>query len=205
MGGCPIPWGDMYKPKAGDVINTTAHPGWKVWLYPLVWAIQFHQRKRGFKNWKHTHTMLYFSDSCILSVTFPRAKWETWKSVQKRDWSAYRPVMFSWETSKHQCIPEMLQAGNRFIGTKYDFGQLLDMALNRILGYKVSNWRTWFDADASLKVCSVGARACFEAGRKVFCRLYGFEPYERLWASHVERTPPAAFANSDKFEHVGSR
>lgn len=190
-------------PNPGDVILTRPEPhslGWKI-LHPFesipAWGIQRYQRADGFQVWQDTHAMLFLGPDRILSVTYPETKWERWAEVSKREWSVYRPA-FALDGAD---VDVMWSAAQRMIGSHYDVGQLLDIALNKILGYNVSTWHRLFDQGARRNVCSVGVRTCFERARQVK-EAAGIEPPFRVLFEkdgqklHVERTCPANFANT---------
>jgi hypothetical protein len=52
------------------------------------------------------------------------------------------------------------------LGTKYDYGQLLNIAMNVLLGYEFEEKTKVFDFGAKRKVCSVGIAAIFQKWRK---------------------------------------
>ena len=207
----------LYEPKPGDVINTRPgkQPWWKPWERFLTWGIQRHQHKLGFTNWKDTHTVLYFRDAAVLSCTYPRTVFTSWREVQKKQWYAYRPVFFGEEqqdpayTKKQLVI--MQYPALRMLGTRYDIRQLMDIALNRLLRYNVSTYYRFFDWQFSNFVCSVAVRVCFDVMRKNWSKHGHEPPFRILFADsegskvHVERTTPAHFANTpEMFELVGS-
>jgi hypothetical protein len=198
-------------PIPGDVINTESHPKfYEVHLWILKKGIRWHQRSLGFANWRHTHTMLYLNDRAIFSCTWPHCKWETWEKVSKSDYDIYRPRFLSHTETEEA---RMWAAASEMIGTHYDGGQLLDIALNSLLGYGVGKWQRFCDWGAKLKVCSVAVRAIFEAlrqrGKLYACaggkRIEISEPFPKLFGGlHVERTTPAHFANSpEEFTVIG--
>lgn len=147
----------------------------------------------------------------IFSCTFPHTKWETWEEVSKRDWDCYRPIFMLLTQAD---LDLMKIAAEKMLGTHYDVGQLLDIALNKILGYGVGSWHTFFDFGAKMKVCSVAARTIFEALRHwtrtelpstSVKKIYD-ELFPKLFGGvNVERTAPAHFANSpQEFQLVAS-
>jgi len=197
--------------QVGDVINTAppAHGSWWKLVHPLqsipAWAIRRYQRTMGYRNWQDTHTMLYLGDERILSVTWPKAKWEKLDKVAERCWFLYRPT-FALDSHDRE---NLHAAAEELIGWHYDIGQLLDIALNKILKYGVGRWVTFFDSGARQKVCSVGVRACFEHARKVKEAAQLHPPFDILFTIneqklHVEKTCPADFANSPKFNLIGA-
>jgi hypothetical protein len=187
----------------GDVINTRP-PKRSIWwqaTHPFEsvpqGCIQAHQRHVGYADWRDTHSMLYFGPARILSVTYPHTKWETWDRVQQRDFRVWRPTF----PLDSQDVLVMYEAAHKLIGTSYDVGQLLDIALNEILGYGVGFYHRIFDFGGNLMVCSVGVRACFDAARKAKESAGQPPPFDVLFTQggqklNVERTPPAAYANT---------
>jgi hypothetical protein len=190
-------------PQPGDVINTRPperSTWWKI-LHPKesipAWGIQRYQRAEGFGEWRDTHSMLFLDETHILSVTYPHTIWDTWEAVQQRLWTVYRP---NFELDA-QDLAAMRVAADAMIGRHYDVGQLLDIALNKILGYDVSVYRRFFDAGAKLMVCSVGVRTCFDYARKAKEGEGLPPPFEVLFEKdgkklNVERTCPANYANT---------
>lgn len=105
-------------PLPGDVISTISHPKWyEIHLHLLKWGIQSEQRIRGFKEWRHTHVMLFLGklsaefiqkfisqilnaglspsdlsrhDDWIISYTFPKCTLVRWEQVISSDWYIYR-------------------------------------------------------------------------------------------------------------------
>lgn len=195
--------------RPGDVINTGPNRAVKWYQNILSWGIQTHQKKMGYPVWHDTHTVLYFDYSHIFSVTYPKTEWETVMQLVDRA-PMEKKIITVWRPRFE--LPDIYmrwvcESATHMIGTRYDVGQLLDIALNQLLRYDVASWKTVFDYGAWLKVCSVGVRACFDAGRKAY-EVNGWKPpFDVLFTYqgsklHVERTPPAAFANSNLFEKV---
>ncbi len=233
--------------KPGDVVQFDSKLRLRN-LYMLIpyFLIRRHQKKI-FKNnrlrpaakWHDTHTTIYFPGHGIFSVEPPRALYKDTeayitKGVKDGDRIAiYRysemfirkgedgkPIM----KDLHD-IPEyievMKKAADKIVGTKYDYGQLLDIMLNRILGYGTKLKFRPFDLGKKRKACSIGCRVIYEALRKfVEVKAYkdGVEPdMTRLfdnpdeddWTekemrkfdrTDVEATTPAHFANSRYFD-----
>lgn len=197
-------------PRPGDIINTRPELGPIRFslLHPKSipgWAIQRHQRKRGFADPLDTHTMVYLGPERIFSVTWPRTRWEKWVDVRERLWACFRPE-FPLDATDLLSLEE---AAAQMIGTHYDIGQLLDIALNRILGYSWDRYRVFFDGGLGQRVCSVGARTLYEHARKRKEALGQAPPFDVLFSVDgiklsVERTTPADFANTPgRFRKVG--
>ena len=208
--------------KPGDVINFDTKTDWyNLHLKVAYWGIRTHQRELFGLNsrWRDTHTMLYLDDEKILSVEPIHARWAKLQNF-------YNDRITVWRFSKRDLSPDdikiMEQAAEPLIGTVYDVGQLLDIAINAVLGYPhVIKYRV-FDFSQYCKVCSVGVRICFEHLRKTL-NLYGHESFPRLFSTFkfdtwpmrlvvaednteckgvdVEATAPAHFANSHDFDN----
>jgi len=112
----------------------------------------------------------------------------------------------------------MINAAREIVGTDYDLGQLLDIAINDILGYEHQRRLTIFDFGRKKKVCSVGVRVVFEylhqvkietedspPGKWLFDKLnpkkWSEKDIQKFRGTDVEATAPAHFANSDYFQH----
>jgi hypothetical protein len=163
--------------KDGDVHNyEDTPPFWKVFLLIAVLAIRRFQKKTFFgkwikwgirlvmmrtKNWKDHHTMQYFEDG-TRSVQTPQAKVIPVTCYSHYDVSIYRytPKDFTPED-----IQIMKDIWNRIIGTKYDYAQIMNIAINQILGYPFKQ-KTKILNPEEKKVCSVGVATVFQAWRK---------------------------------------
>ena len=201
--------------KPGDVVNTIGHPKWfQVWFRVPCWAIQRHQRKLFGENsrWRDTHSMLYFSPDEIFSVEYPKAVMKPLHKLCQSDLTVYRytePDLVNIDTLREGAM--------EMVGTKYDVGQLLDIAIFDLLGFENLRLLSIFDFGRKRKVCSVGVRAAFEYMWKERCWLEDIEKYQKLLFTHldmnrwtpeeinefrgvdVEATAPAHFANSEYF------
>ena len=74
--------------------------------------------------------------------------------------------MFIYRLQLKELSPEyvetMKEAAMEMVGENYDFGQILDIAINSLLGYGHQRKLKFFDFGIKKKVCSVGVRAAFE-------------------------------------------
>ena len=196
--------------KPGDVVNTDGRGG-GLTLRIGYWGIRTHQKalfKNG--NWRDTHTTLFFSELDTFSVEPPRATYIPLKSYCMDNISIYRYTKR--EFIKND-ITIMGKACDELYGTPYDFGQLLDIAVNAILGYDNVIKFNFFDFSKSQKVCSVGARIAYERLRKdiepkmtrLFNKLnpekWTEKQIRNFTKTDVEATSPAHFANSDYFDN----
>ena len=102
------------------------------------------------------------------------------------------------------------------VGEDYDIGQLLDIAVNQMMGYEHQRRLRFFDFGRKKKVCSVGVRVAFEylyqlkiktkdsrRGKWLFYELnpekWSPKAVREYRGTDVEVTSPAHFANSDYF------
>lgn len=200
----------------GDVINQAGDFKWyEFWLSIGSSAIQSHQKKLFGKesNWKDDHTMLFFDQETTFSVELPIATTKPLKKYCLSNLSIYR-LRLAPLTADH--IDTMRKAAKEMLGTEYDIGQLLDIAINQILGYEHQRRLSIFDFGRKKKVCSVGVRVVFEylyqqsistsdtySGKWLFNQLnpekWPKKKVEQFNGTDVEATSPAHFANSDYF------
>lgn len=199
----------MPLPKPGDVILTESHPGWFNFLGRLArWGIQRHQKKLGLKGWRFTHCMMFFDENQTFSVTYPKAKWEKWGHIKGQDYAIFRMKGVEF-VGRYMGV--MYASAGQMVGTRYDIRQLLDIAINRILGYPRGHWLRIFDAGLARNVCSVGVRTLHEALRKWSKEKFGHELFPRLFTIdgeklHVERTAPAHYSNErEVFECIWTK
>jgi hypothetical protein len=204
--------------KPGDVVNQVGDiKWWQFWLKIGSWAIQRHQKKLFGKNsnWKDDHTMMFFEEDNTFSVELPRA---TMKPLQEYCLSNLSIYRLSLKELTPDDVATMRNSARGMVGTDYDIGQLLDIAINDLLGYEHQRRLSIFDFGRKKKVCSVGARVVFEHLYKKKIDPEGAK--ERKWlfdkmnpekwpkkkirkfrGTDVEATAPAHFANSDYFQN----
>ncbi len=194
--------------KPGDVVNTDGKGG-GLFLKIGYWGIRAHQKtlfKNG--NWRDTHVTLYFNEHDTFSVEPPRATYLPLKSYCLDNISIYRYTKRNFNKSD---ILIMEKACDELYGTFYDFGQLLDAVINRVLGYVHVIEYKIFDFGKDQKVCSVGIRMAYEKLRKavepamerLFNKLnpekWTVSQIEKFERTDVEATSPAHFANSNYY------
>ena len=194
--------------KPGDVVNTDGKGG-GLFLRIGYWGIRAHQKalfKNG--NWRDTHTTLYFDEHDTFSVEPPRATYLPLKCYCLDNISIYR---YTKRNFNKKDILIMEKACDELYGTFYDFGQLLDVAINQILGYDHAIKFNIFDFGKGQKICSVGIRNAYEKLRKtvepemerLFNKLnpekWTVSQIEKFERTNVEATSPAHFANSNYF------
>jgi hypothetical protein len=203
----------------GDVINQIGHPKWyQFWLHITYAAIRWHQKRlferaNGFWQppirYQDTHTMMYFDEERTFSVELPKATFVPLEEWCQSDFSVYRLNYHDLSTAD---IEVMEYQAHKMFGEAYDIGQLLDIAINGILGYDHLRKLSLFDYGAKNKVCSVGVRVLFEklnqerkisSGKWLFHSLktHVWSPKQRkeYTGTDVEATTPAHFANSYYF------
>ena len=212
--------------KPADVINSDGEaPLLKVLIHPIHWGIRSHQKEKKKKTsrYRDTHTVTFLERDKILSVTSPRAKWSNIEEVAKSRFTLYR---YTKRNFTYSDIEIMMQSAKRILGTEYDYGQLLDIYINQILGYDHIIKFRWFDFAKKRMVCSVGSRTLMEDLRYAILEDAGLDPddpgenppmerlFDRLnpayWSEEyirnfhrvdVEATSPAHFANTEQFSH----
>lgn len=206
----------------GDVINFDSSTEWyNLHIRLGYWGIRDHQHKvfGNLSRWRDTHSMLYLDEDQILSVEPPRARWAKLADLHDDKITVWR---YTKREFSDEDIDTMIQVADaELIGTIYDIGQLIDIAINRIMGYPHTIAYRIFDFSKYCKVCSVGVRVCYEALRKKLeaagdnsmPRLFSKFKYD-TWLSRpevmegntelrgvdVEATAPAHFANSEWFD-----
>ena len=111
----------------------------------------------------------------------------------------------------------MKESAEKTIGTKYDYGQLINIALSNVFGEDFEYKIKLFDMGSEKRVCSVGIRANFEHARKKINKVVGSvvvkrlfnelrrdfwtgKEYEKFERVDVENTCPALFVNSKYFD-----
>jgi hypothetical protein len=159
--------------------------------------------------------MLYLDDEHTFSVETPKAVYRSLESYCLSDFFIYRVRLVDEFTEQH--LTKIQEATEEMLGEDYDYGQALDMFINRVLGYENQRRRSIFDMGRSRKVCSVGVRVAFEylyqnqirqpdsrPGKWLFYKLNETKwPEKKITAyrgTDVEATVPAHFANSDLFD-----
>ena len=164
----------------GDVINTGWRWNWwhllnpKKWLGDIAcWRIQEYQKAYFGDSSIHdsTHTRIYLGrdklkdidDQCIFEVTTPRSRFVSLRQICHED---IRILRFTPRALASDDIHVMLAAAQRIVGTKYDYGQLLDFLLHNVLDYPRSPF-TLFDQGPERKVCSTGVATLFNRLRQV--------------------------------------
>ncbi|MBN2030187.1 hypothetical protein JW824_08065 [bacterium] len=202
--------------KPGDVVNQVGDFKWyEFWLSMGSKSIQSHQKDLFGKNsnWKDDHTMMFFDKDNTLSVELPIATVKPLEKYCLSNLSIYRLRLIE---LKADHITTMRKSANDMLGTDYDIGQLLDIAINQILGYEHQRRLSIFDFGRKKKVCSVGVRVVFEhlyqqrirtsdsdSGKWLFDKLnadkWPEKKVEQFNGTDVEATSPAHFANSDYF------
>jgi hypothetical protein len=183
--------------KPFDVLVLMENPEW--WNIPLwfgLLGIQAYQRDVfGRKsNWHTGHVELYLDPEHTLNPVPPKVKWDTLKDLEKRKFLVYRFNNFKF-TDEHAKwmirqfeMPVAYETAtdglttSTIIGSKYDYGQILDIAVSGMLGYP--NKLALHNLDKpELIVCSVGCRLAFEHFRKNNPTANGYDPYPKLFST----------------------
>ncbi len=94
----------------------------------------------------------------IFSVEPPKATLVPVEDWALDDLRIYRLTQYKVQDDD---IRLMLEGTLPILGTRYDFGQLLDIAMNQIAGYPFKNRINLFDLGTRLKVCSVGVASVY--------------------------------------------
>ncbi len=202
--------------KSGDVVNQVSmgHYWWKFWLTLAELAIRQHQKSLFGKNsdWRDTHTMLFFNADETFSVELPKATFKPLKEYCLTELSIFRLKLI--ELSPDY-LTTMKQIAEKMKGYDYDIGQLLDIAINEILGYRYQRKVKIFDFGRKKKVCSVGVRVIFEKlfqesirdqnndskhwlFRELNPEKWSAKEIRKYIGTHIEVTTPAHFANTNK-------
>ena len=199
--------------KPGDVVNQEGRAKWwEIWLKIAYWGIRRHQKKLFGKhaNWRDTHTMLYLDKNNTFSVELPKATKKTLREYCLSNLSIYRLTKVA--INDYKVDLDMITDG--MVGVEYDIGQLLDIALNGILGFGNLRLLKIFDFGRKKKVCSVGVRVAYEKlyldkikkpgdreGKWLFYSLnpdkWTEEEIQNYRGTDIEATTPAHFANSN--------
>lgn len=164
----------------GDVINTGWRWNWWHLLKPnkwpgdiACWRIQKYQKAYfgGRSVHDSTHTRIYLGrdkmldidDQCIFEVTVPRSRFVSLRDICLED---IRILRFIPRILTSDDIHVMLEAAQRMVGKKYDYGQLIDFLMHQILDYPREPF-TLFDQGPERKVCSTGVATLFNYLRQV--------------------------------------
>jgi len=165
-------------------------------------------------DWRPTHTVLYFSDDKVFSMTYPVARWETLEYQTKQ---RFKVLRYTKRRYTQQHIDMMYKTAEQFLGSRYDIGDLVDIMINKILGYPHEKKIAVFESSKQLKVCSTAVRTIQEKLRKdleqqgdfSFGRLFNVldrgkwlsHQIEEFTRTHVEMTTPGHYTNSEWFDH----
>ena len=200
----------------GDVVTTVGtHKWWQFFSAFIHFGIQW-QHRRLFgrdSNWRPTHAMLFFDKDNTFSVEMPRATFKPLKEYCLSEMFIYR-LRLNELTSNY--IETLMEASDELVGENYDIGQIMDIAINSLLGYGHQRRLKLFDLGKKKKVCSVGVRVAYEylylkkikaensrQGKWLFYEMnpqkWSPKKIEKYKGTDVEVTTPAHFCNSDYF------
>jgi len=152
--------------RSGDVINQWATSddgiGWLRRQYMKLsrWGIWWRQRELfGSKGETgHIHTMQWFDDGCF-SCEPPVAGFFPLDHFISTNFIVYRYVENELRPTD---IRLMRDSAGSFIGQSYDFGQIMDIALNHVLRRDNKLRYRWFDFGSRQAICSSAVRTNFE-------------------------------------------
>jgi len=211
--------------QSGDiVVSVGKHRWWQFWLTIMHAAIHAHQRglfgRQG--NWQFTHAMLYFDAENTFSIEMPNATMKPLEKYCLHEFTIYRLKHVELNSDY---LTILKKAALEMVGENYDMGQMLDMAINSVLGFDHIRKLKIFDFGRAKKICSVGVRTAFEYLYQRSIKSGPAEPSKWLFqelnpskwkredirhyhGTDVEATAPAHFANSDyyadEFEKIAS-
>lgn len=97
--------------------------------------------------------------SKVFSVEPPRATFIPVDDFSTDDISIYR---YNHKNIDYGDISLLLRGTLSILGTKYDYGQLINILINQMLGYAYDEKVKWFDLGCKRKVCSVGVAAIYQ-------------------------------------------
>ncbi len=202
--------------KPGDVITQTGKsPWWQFWRLAVYWSIRFYQYKLFGKhaNTRDVHAMIFLDEDNTFSVELPRATMKPLQEYCLTDFSIYRLQLKELDTED---VKLMKKIARNLVGQNYDLGQILDIAINFLMGYEHQRKLKFFDLGARKKICSVGVRVLFEKlyqerlkqpnapDRKWLFETLNSQKWSKKFVKNyngtdVEATAPAHFTNSDFF------
>jgi len=204
--------------KPGDVVNQkTPYKPYQILLATGIHAIRKYQRRLFGKEatWIHDHCMMFFDRAFTLSLEPPKTIKKPLEKYCLNDISIYRLTK---KTLNKQDIDVLREGAEELVGTVYDVGQLLDIAINGLLGYEHTFKIKIFDFGKKKKVCSVGVRSVFEylyqkkikktdneeetwLFNTINPRKWPEDLVKKYQGTDVDATTPAHFANSDYFDN----
>lgn len=203
--------------KPGDLISFYDTPGlwppsqWLMW--PPYWGIcKYQENYFGTPgDTKTAHTEVYLDDNHILNAIPPKVKWSTLKELNGRKIKVFRPTFYSFLPEHAETMirefeneVEYTDDGGKYkaklIGSDYDLGQILCIAINGYLGYPNQYGFDGLDQGKDHKVCSVICRLFYEHFRKIKGKEMGNDPYKTLFN---KINPDAFFASRWKDKIIG--
>ncbi|MBN2090806.1 hypothetical protein JW964_14430 [candidate division KSB1 bacterium] len=202
--------------KPGDVITQAGKsPWWQFWRLAVYWSIRFYQYKLFGRhaNMRDVHAMIFLDEDNTFSVELPRATMKPLQEYCLTDFSIYRLQLK--ELNAHD-IEVIKKTARNLVGQNYDLGQVLDIAINFLMGYEHQRKLKFFDLGARKKICSVGVRVLFEKlyqeklkqpdapDKKWLFETLNTEKWpqkiiQNYNGTDIEATSPAHFTNTDYF------
>lgn len=209
-----LPQLDLGELQYGDVVNLTpGDVGWWPWDLPAraTWASIVEYNRREYPARIHdyvygVHTVIYTDHGRYFEVAAPEARWGDFcnSTVDRTRWfivCRYADQEGNWlsETEKR-----IFRAVFRELeGVGYDYGQLIDILINQMMGWSPADYLSIFDLGRSRKVCSVAARIAWLRWWKEYGREHLSHSRRPGGNLNAERTSPALFENHETFNVVG--
>lgn len=202
--------------KPGDIITQPGKsPWWQFWRTAVYLSIRYyHYRLFGSRACtRDIHAMIFLDEDNTFTVELPRATMKPLQEYCLTEFSIYRLQLKELNADD---IEMMKMSARNLVGQNYDLGQILDIAINFLMGYEHQRRLKFFDLGARKKICSVGVRVLFEKLYREKLKLpdapdkkWLFEtlnpekwsqPYiQNYHGTDIEATAPAHFTNSDFF------
>ncbi len=202
-----LPRLELNELKYGDVINMT--PGKLGPLAPLkivYWFIINQQRKKYGKPYHRSiHTWWHSWNGRIFEVAPPRCRHAIIYDLKDLNPNVWYPVCRykDWEIETAEERQIIWNAMTQLVGFPYDYGQLLAILINEVIGWPEAKYLPIFDLGRKRKVCSVLVRGLWMTWYEKYAKPRDLSVRRPGGPEHVERTHPALFENSPDFEIIG--
>jgi len=202
----------------GHIISTIGTTKWyEIPLKLAYYGIRKYQKSLFGKdsNFKDSHTTIYLPAG-LYSTEPPKSKFHNLIKYMDDKKTEYKVYRFTKKTLTPEDIEKMQWIANILSGRKYDYGQLINILMNGIMGYEYSEKIKAFDFGSELKVCSVSIACIFQKWRvltgKKTARLFSklnpkkwdkefIEKFNKKGHWDVENTTPGHFVNSGHFDN----
>ena len=209
-----LPLLDLMDLQFGDLINTT--PGdigwWPPKEIPLRVAYEeiINYQRRSYWNRVNdyiysVHTRIHTFQGRFFEVTSPVGQYGRLYPGELDPTKLYLVCRYRKRTIKKAEERESFyRVFNELEGKPYDYGQLLAILINQVMGWNPIDYLPWFDFSRKRKVCSVAARICWLKWWKEYAIPNGLNVTRPGGNLNAERTPPAHFEIHSDFGVVGS-